>query len=129
MNKWSRYNQEDKWGCPKGHMKKGESFAQCAIREIYEETGLDIIITNATPYLQFQDTVYYLIRIRMRDNINAPDTKEVCEVCWKSFEELQHVNKNRALKFITQSRPETSVTPPFKVPLIRSHGPADSSNA
>ncbi|CQH36155.1 ADP-ribose pyrophosphatase [Yersinia frederiksenii] len=30
------------WSIPGGHMEVGESFEQAAIREVFEETGLDI---------------------------------------------------------------------------------------
>ncbi len=30
------------WGFPKGHPEEGESFEQIAVRELFEETGLQI---------------------------------------------------------------------------------------
>jgi len=32
-----------KWDMPKGHVKEGESFEHCALREVREETGLENI--------------------------------------------------------------------------------------
>ena len=36
------------WGIPKGTIQKNESFADCAIREVYEETGLIFNTNNIT---------------------------------------------------------------------------------
>ena len=32
----------DAWNIPKGHLEEGESFEECALREVIEETGLDL---------------------------------------------------------------------------------------
>lgn len=36
------YKKDSSWGFPRGKVSKNESDTQCAIREVYEETGLDI---------------------------------------------------------------------------------------
>jgi len=36
------YKKDSSWGFPRGKVSKNETDAQCAIREVYEETGLDI---------------------------------------------------------------------------------------
>lgn len=38
------------WGIPKGHMEKGESFKETALREVKEETGINVRIVNKLPY-------------------------------------------------------------------------------
>jgi len=45
------------WGFPKGHVENGESEEQTAIREVYEETGLQVDLING-----FRETVEYLIK-------------------------------------------------------------------
>lgn len=32
-------DKEDKWGIPKGHLEAEESIEECAVREVYEESG------------------------------------------------------------------------------------------
>lgn len=39
-------NYDGYWGFPKGHVEKNENLMQTAIREIKEETGLDVVIKN-----------------------------------------------------------------------------------
>ena len=41
----------DYWGKPKGHMEKGETEEETAIREIKEETNLDVSINKEKRYL------------------------------------------------------------------------------
>ena len=36
------HRSDGHWGFPKGHVEKGESEEETAIREIYEETGLQV---------------------------------------------------------------------------------------
>lgn len=40
----------DTWQFPGGHLAWGESIAECAVREVAEETGLESVVTGFGPY-------------------------------------------------------------------------------
>lgn len=41
-----QFKNKQTWGIPKGHMNVGESLEQCAIREIFEETGVHVSLNE-----------------------------------------------------------------------------------
>ena len=47
------------WGPAKGTMKKGESFKECAIREVHEETGLLLDSSQLTFSLLLRGAIMY----------------------------------------------------------------------
>jgi bis(5'-nucleosidyl)-tetraphosphatase len=55
----------DRWDLPKGHVDAGETEMQCALRELYEETGIgeqDIEIAA-----NFRFETQYVVRLRQTD--------------------------------------------------------------
>jgi 8-oxo-dGTP diphosphatase len=40
----------DSWQCPGGHLEAFESVEACAVREVREETGLDVRVVGLGPY-------------------------------------------------------------------------------
>jgi 8-oxo-dGTP pyrophosphatase MutT (NUDIX family) len=42
------YKKDASWGFPRGKLSKGETAAECAAREVLEETGIDVSIDAAT---------------------------------------------------------------------------------
>lgn len=47
-------HKHDSWGIPKGHMETGESHLATAVREVKEETGVDVRIIARLPHVSFQ---------------------------------------------------------------------------
>ncbi len=43
-------HRQGHWGFPKGHQNPGESYPETALRELYEETGLDAVIIHETDF-------------------------------------------------------------------------------
>ena len=43
------FEERDAWGIPKGHIDMGESARECAIREVFEETGMLVELEDPLP--------------------------------------------------------------------------------
>lgn len=79
-------NNKELWGLPKGHIKKNESFAQCAQREIYEETGLQLQVQDSSPKIRINKTYYFPILLEwtleeLMEKLHVIDVTEIADVC------------------------------------------------
>ena len=86
------YNDELRWGFPKGHVEDQETEIQTAIREIKEEVGLDVEIipgfrmgTHFSLKQGVREVVYYCAETKLTKTI--PQKGEVEEVGWFNFED------------------------------------------
>lgn len=89
---------EGTYGFPKGHMKKYETERQTAIREIKEETGLDVKILpgfrQITEYIipgngHLKKVVYFLARYDEQTPEGQPE--EIKSISLMSYEEAMKV--------------------------------------
>lgn len=69
-------SRNSRWGSPKGTQEPNESIRQCAIREVKEETGLDITKLHLDNFIFINKKVFYYI-IQMSE----------CDVKIENFEE------------------------------------------
>jgi len=81
------------WDFPKGHMEEGETEIQTAIREVKEETNIDVEVnekfrytTKYSPKEDVMKEVVYFLAKNISDNKEA-QLEEVSEVKWVNFEE------------------------------------------
>jgi bis(5'-nucleosidyl)-tetraphosphatase len=94
------------WGFPKGHVEAGESEAETALREIYEEAGLRVklragfrtTVEYAPSQGAWKEVVYFLGEA---SNLEVSyQEEEVGDYCWAEYETalklLTHEN-NRGL--------------------------------
>ena len=84
------------YGFPKGHMEKDESEIETAIREVKEETNIDVsiyedkryIINYDTNYNTNKDVIYFLGYPKNQNTI--PQEKEISEVLWIDIDEVSN---------------------------------------
>ncbi|HZJ90149.1 MAG TPA: NUDIX domain-containing protein [Oscillospiraceae bacterium] len=76
------------WSFPKGHVESGESDCETAIREVKEETGIDIEITSDfsrastySPYPGAKKTVTFFLGDYLGGSLR-PQLEEVQRVAW-----------------------------------------------
>ena len=82
------------WGFPKGHVEDGETEVQTAIREVKEETNIDVCIQNANKryvqeYIVKEDIlkqVVLFIAKKKSNDIKAQEC-EIKNIKWFSFKE------------------------------------------
>lgn len=87
------------WSFPKGHMETGETEYQTAIREVKEETNLDIkiydgfrYVTTYSPKENVMKDVVYFLSTPINNEIK-PQLEEVQKIEW--------INENEAKNIIT----------------------------
>lgn len=95
-----QFEHKDAWGIPKGHMDEGESYEQCAVREVREETGIRIelgtkLVEVETIWKNEQKTVVsYLARQLGDDALSTDDPDcEVADVRWFPIDKLPWIHQ------------------------------------
>ncbi|MBQ7959429.1 MAG: NUDIX domain-containing protein [Oscillospiraceae bacterium] len=76
------------WSFPKGHVEEGETEEETALREVKEETGIDILVDTSfretVQYYPRKDTqkivVYFLGKARNYDFV--PQEEEIAAIKW-----------------------------------------------
>ena len=79
----NRYNKiNPKWGLPKGHKEGNEEIFNCARRETFEETGLNILISDKNYYVKVNNSYYYIFSLpeKLLSNLKPNETKEIAEI-------------------------------------------------
>ncbi len=90
-------NEEKAWTVPSGGKEGNETFEECCIREIKEETGYDVkvidrlSIKNGTTYGIDVEVVYFEVEvIGSVSTIQEPD-ELIHEIAWKSYNEIKNI--------------------------------------
>lgn len=85
---------KDKFGFPKGKLNQGESFEACAVREVYEETGIDISNRiDKRICIEFVNhegkIIFFVARGVAEEERIRMDSHEIDEVRWMKLEDLR----------------------------------------
>ncbi|MDP4121329.1 MAG: NUDIX domain-containing protein [Bacillota bacterium] len=83
------------WSFPKGHMEEGEDEVQTALRELKEETGLDVRIfegfreiSDYCPYGNIKKRVVFFLA-ESKDNHVIIQQKEIDNFVWATFDDAK----------------------------------------
>ena len=87
------HHNKGHWGFPKGHMEEGETEIETAVREVKEETNIDVEVNENYRYTEYyspeenimKEVVYFLAS--NKSNTKEAQQEEVSEVKWFPFEE------------------------------------------
>ncbi len=102
------HQQKGFWGFPKGHVEENETEVETAIREVKEETNLDVRINNTKTYTETyisdtgneKEVVYFLASII--GGTMTPQESEVSTIKWVTFEEalklIEYENRREMFK-------------------------------
>jgi ADP-ribose pyrophosphatase YjhB (NUDIX family) len=93
---WDKSGRE-LWGLPKGHIEKGETFSQCAGRELYEETGVHLNLSQKHFMLRINNTFYYPMVVPSNTKIGTLDSKEIHAVEWKELDDIAKIGTTTRL--------------------------------
>jgi len=86
--------EDKKWSVPSGGKEQNETFMECCIREVEEETGyigevLEEIRVKRTVLDTYEVEVYYYLVKIVGGSMKIQDPDQlIYDVAWKSFEEL-----------------------------------------
>ncbi|KAK3401017.1 hypothetical protein B0T20DRAFT_159256 [Sordaria brevicollis] len=94
------------WSFPRGKINKDEDDLDCAVREVYEETGYDIKEAGLVPKpedvkyidktMKNQQIRLYVFRNIPMDTVFEPKTrKEISKISWFKLSELPSTNKQK----------------------------------
>jgi len=91
------------WGCPKGTLKPNEKETDCAIREVREETGLEISDSNFTRFVYVRNAVYFYMEmpeceVTIQDHIPENDANGIMWIkhsCLKKLIEQGNISLSK----------------------------------
>ena len=106
--------RREKWDLPKGKLDKGETIAQCAVREVEEETGLkDILLGDfllitehqyQDPWLKtevIKETHWYKMKITNEQKLIPQTEEDITDIRWVNREELNECLQHTYANIIT----------------------------
>ncbi|KAG5513693.1 hypothetical protein PMAC_000731 [Pneumocystis sp. 'macacae'] len=116
------------WGFPKGKINKGERDSDCAIREVYEETGFDISgLLRPKDYIEItlreQNIRLYIVTNVSKDtNFETRTRKEIRKIKWHKLANLPAYfvsKKKNDCKDNQESMHKYYLVAPFLEPLLK----------
>lgn len=107
------HHNDGHWDLPKGHMEAGETEVDTAIREVKEETNIDVEVNEKYRYTTkyspkenvMKEVVYFLAK--NTSNSKKPQLEEVSEVKWYKFDEaIETITYNNSKEILLNLKRE-----------------------
>jgi 8-oxo-dGTP pyrophosphatase MutT (NUDIX family) len=96
----------EKWGFPKGSKEWTESKYACMVRELREETGIQlhqVFHEYLFSKTFFESTIYFFKMPSIINNLKPNDTREIEMAAWVPLTELKNMCLNRITDFIKRN--------------------------
>ena len=86
-----------KWSFPKGHGKYWESPLEAALRELKEETGIDMKGVVPDDEIRFNSGTYFVFIVSETLPLLPEDSNEIIESMWVSLSRVRYLTTNKDL--------------------------------
>ena len=93
------------WGIPKGSRIGNETYADCAIRETYEETGIKLKLKNNMVRIKINNTYYFVyVMVKKTSILITNDKKEIHKVKWFTIKDIDFMKVNLETKIFIKRK-------------------------
>ena len=93
------------WGIPKGSRIGNETYADCAIRETYEETGIKLKLKNNMVRIKINNTYYFVyVMVKQTSILITNDKKEIHKVKWFTIKDIDFMKVNLETKIFIKRK-------------------------
>jgi 8-oxo-dGTP pyrophosphatase MutT (NUDIX family) len=102
------------WSLPKGVKNEWETEEQCGVREMYEETGIKVVLEPDNTKLEINGNVYFFVHIDGKDMTDEDfrefecqqriSNDEIDKVSWVSFNKLKYYDCNKDLRMFQKMK-------------------------
>lgn len=88
------------WNLPAGHVDKDEELEHAALREVKEETGLDVRLIEeiALFHEATKKTVKHVYSAEVIGGKLTPQEDEILDVRWLTYNEIEQINREGKLR-------------------------------
>lgn len=96
-NNYAENSDDGKYSVPKGHVEEHETRTECAEREFYEETGIQINIPDGRQSIRVNNSHYYPFYsdISIVNTLKPIDVDEVSECKFVNLNDIKNLNCNQ----------------------------------
>jgi ADP-ribose pyrophosphatase YjhB (NUDIX family) len=97
--------KKELWGIPKGSRIGNETYADCAIRETHEETGIKLKLKNNMVRIKINNTYYFVyVMVKKTSILITNDKKEIHKVKWFTIKDIDFMKVNLETKIFIKRK-------------------------